>query len=284
MSVLVGIVSKNRASILPKAIDSALSQTYPQVSVKVYDDNSSDDTWQLEKKYPNVGWEFSKENRGYVYARNKFMSETQADFFCSLDDDSWFIQSDSLTKAVDYLRKNPKAAAVAFDILSPDRPKEVSEGNPVEVNSFIGCGHVVRISQAREAGFYDPAPSFYGGEEKDLCIRLIDMGYKVMMLPGVHVWHDKTQTARNLKAQHRSGICNDLVFTWRRTPAVLLLPALASKLLKHIWFAIRFKNGYLLGACFQGFFDFFKVLIRGRLGRKPVSMTTFRTFSTLVKI
>jgi len=261
-----------------------MSQSYPAVSVKVYDDNSSDDTWQLEKKYPQVGWEFGKENRGYVYARNKLMSGTDAQFFCSLDDDSWFIKPGSLSKSIEYLDKNPKVAAVAFDILSPDRAAEVVEGTPIEVNSFIGCGHVLRISSAREVGLYDPPPSFYGGEEKDLCIRLIDKGYKVMLLPGVHVWHDKTNVARDLKAQHRSGICNDLVFTWRRTPFVLLFPALFAKLVSHVMFASRFRKGLLLRSCFQGFRDFFGVLFRGKVHRRPVSIATFRTFRTLNKI
>ena len=40
--VLIGITSKNRASILPKAIQSALGQRYSDMEVAVYDDNSTD--------------------------------------------------------------------------------------------------------------------------------------------------------------------------------------------------------------------------------------------------
>jgi GT2 family glycosyltransferase len=261
-----------------------MKQSYPQISIAVYDDNSTDNTKELENKYPGVNWEFGKENRSYVYARNKFMSESPAKYFCSLDDDSWFIKSDSLAKGIDYLDRNPDAAAIAFDILSPDRPDEVTEGDPVEVNSFIGCGHVVRISNVREVGFYDPPPSYYGGEEKDLCIRLIDKEYKVMLLPGVHVWHDKTNVARHLPSQHRSGVCNDLVFTWRRTPFVILLPLLFAKLASHSWFSMRFKGGDILPACMKGFGDFFRALFRGKIHRRPVSLKAFRRFHNIRKI
>ena len=261
-----------------------MQQSCPEVSVAVYDDNSTDNTRELEVKYPNVHWEFGEQNRGYVYARNKFMSESTTTYFCSLDDDSWFIKYDSLAKSIDYLDNNLDVAAIAFDILSPDRSNEVKEGRPVEVNSFIGCGHVVRLSQVRQVGFYDPPPSYYGGEEKDLCIRLIDKGHKVMLLPGVHVWHDKTNVARNITAQHRSGICNDMVFTWRRTPLLLLFPVLIAKFANHLRFAVRYKEEKLIRPCIQGFTDFLRALLKGKLNRHPVSMKAFKKFLTLVKI
>ena len=84
--VLIGIISKNRAKILPKAIDSALGQTYINKEIWVYDDNSSDETFELAEKYPEVNWVFSKEDRGYLFARNMFMQKDGVDYFCSLDD------------------------------------------------------------------------------------------------------------------------------------------------------------------------------------------------------
>lgn len=278
MSVLVGIVSKNRAGILPIAIDSALSQNATNVSVRVYDDNSTDNTIELKNKYPQVDWEFGKENKGYVYARNRFMSEAKAEFFCSLDDDSWFIKNDSLSKAVNYMNANPDVGAVAFDILSPDRPNQNPEGPPVEVGSFIGCGHLLKLEYIRQIGYYNPPPGFYGGEEKDLSIRLMDRGLKVMLMPGVHVWHDKTPVARDQAAQHRSGVCNDLVFAWRRTPALYLIPGMITKVLSHTWFSIRYQGGWLLRPCFRGFGDFLRAFMRGGMGRKPVSIAAFNRF------
>ena len=59
--VLIGITSKNRFSILPKSIDSAIGQEYANKVVAVYDDNSNDRTPELENVYPNVKWYFSKE-------------------------------------------------------------------------------------------------------------------------------------------------------------------------------------------------------------------------------
>src|SRR5436853_1462944 len=103
---------------------------------------------------------------------------------------------------------------------------------------FVGCGHVLRLSAVREVGGYEAVPGSYGGEEKDLCLRLLDAGYQLVKLPGVHVWHDKTLVARDLVAQHRSGVCNDLVLTLRRTPTLLLPVALLVKLYRHWRFSL----------------------------------------------
>ena len=92
--------------------------------------------------------------------------------------------------------------------------------------TFVGCGHMVRLSAAREVGLYEANPGHYGVEEKDLCLRLLDAGYKIVKLFGVHVWHDKTEIGRTFPSQYASGVCNDLVLTYRRTP-LFLLPILS---------------------------------------------------------
>src|SRR5690349_1570579 len=119
MKVLLGIVSWNREKLLPAAIDSALRQQDVSLKVAVYDDNSNDGTRTLMSRYPTVDWTFADTNRGYLYARNKLMREADADYFCSLDDDSWFTTDRDLSTAVTYLDEHPEVSAIAFDILSP---------------------------------------------------------------------------------------------------------------------------------------------------------------------
>jgi GT2 family glycosyltransferase len=281
MKVLVGIISKNRCQILPSAINSALRQKGVDAAVAVYDDHSTDATKNLMSQYPNVRWEFGETTKGYVYARNKLMRETDAAYFCSLDDDSWFTTDSDLRTAVAYLDAHPQVGAIAFDILSPDRPARQAISEPIETANFIGCGHVVRLSQVREVGYYDPNPAFYGGEEKELSIKLIDRGYQVIRLPGVHVWHDKTNVARDFTRQHRSAVLNDLVFAYRRTPARILIPALIAKILGHLRFAVRYQKGLLFRSCLGAISDFARILVTFKLDRRPVTMTTLRKFRRL---
>lgn len=282
MRILIGVTSKNRAAILPKAIDSALRQTFLEKEIWVYDDASTDNTKALKQQYPTINWIFSNEQLGYLYARNLFMKKDGFDYFCSLDDDAWFLDENALTKALKYMNDNPEVGVLGFDMLSPDSPKKkTSIAHFTETNNFIGCGHIVRLKAAQTVGYYAENPGFYGGEEKDLCIRLIDAGYQIITYKGMYVWHDKTMLSRNLKKQHQSGVCNDLVFTYRRAPLIILIPALPIKLCKHLRFSIFYKKETLIKACFLGFQDFFKWLITKKTFRKPVSKKTFNKFIRL---
>jgi len=280
--VLIGITSKNRASILPKAIESGLNQHYERKEISVYDDHSTDSTPDLVKEYPNVKWHLSKEERGYLFARNLFLQTTDADYYCSLDDDSWFLKNNHLQQAVNYMDMNPSAAVLAFKIFSNDLRKEIKRGNTiVETNNFIGCGHMLRVSAVRSVGNYAVNPGDYGGEEKDLCIRLIDSGFKIIRFPDVEIWHDKTSIARDLLKQHRSSVCNDLVFAYRRIPGLILVPIFIYKLFSNFRFALFSEGRMFVKPCLKGIGDFFKFLFSGKVNRKAVKMSTYRKFIRL---
>ena len=273
--VLVGIVTRNRHRILPKAIESALRQKYSRLHVAVLDDGSEDETPHLRSRYPAVRWIRWEESRGYLEARNHLMREDDADFYLSLDDDAWFINEDEISIAVHHMQVNPKVAAVAFDILSQDRKKPNSRAEPLPTHMFIGCGHILRISAVRECGFYVPGPGYYGSEETDLCIRLLDRNWEIHFLPGVHIWHDKTTVARDIPAQHRSGVCNDLAFAVRRCPFPLVMGIIPIKLINQL----RFSAGnHLLKPCLAGLGLFLHRALDILNSREPVRASTFVGF------
>ncbi len=267
--------------MLPKAIESATAQTYADKVIVVFDDASTDGTPLLQKEYPAVHWIVSAIPRGLMYARNLFLDFEKAELFCSLDDDAWFLSNQSLEVAIAYLAQNPSVGAIAFDILSPDDHPDKKRDATVsyhETNLYIGCGHILRIDCAKQAGGYLKSPGFYGSEEKDLCIRLIDQGYSIVKAQGLYVWHDKTTVSRDIGKQHRSGVCNDLVFTYRRAPWMFLLPVLAYKFLSHFRFSLFYKKAKLIRPCLQGFFDFIKFLFSSNKQRQPVSAAAYKKF------
>src|SRR6185503_7202429 len=108
MKVLIGITTHNRADILAKSIQSALDQDYPNKEVAVFDDASTDDTPLLKERFPTVRWYRENSNQGYLYARNRMMSETDADIYFSLDDDAWFLAGNEVSVGVDIMRARPE--------------------------------------------------------------------------------------------------------------------------------------------------------------------------------
>lgn len=275
---LVGIVSRNRAEILPRSIESALRQSASDVQVAVIDDASTDKTRDLERRYQAVEWEFRAQQKGLMSARNEFMAREGFEFFVSLDDDSWFLVGDEISVALTQFACMPALAALAFDIVSPDCPQTRDRGACHGVGMFIGCGHMLRLSAVRAVGGYAPVPGGYGGEEKDLCLRLIDAGYQVALIPGVHVWHEKTQVARDLFWQHRSGVCNDLTMAIRRVPLLLLPAVLFFKVIRHLIFSWR--EG-LMAPCLSGFWLCVRSMPSIWLWRRPVRLATLRSYANL---
>ncbi|HKB57444.1 MAG TPA: glycosyltransferase [Lacunisphaera sp.] len=237
--VLIGVTTRNRASILPKAVASALAQDYPSFEVAVVDDASTDATPDLRACFPAVAWLRHETAQGYMANRNELMRRAGFAYYVSLDDDAWFLHRDEISLAVSRLEAEPGVAGVAFDILSPDRPDALERSGPRRVAMFIGCGHVLRLSAVREAGYYAPCPGLYGSEEKDLCLRLADLGYEIELLPGVHVWHDKAWTGRDWSPLHRSGVCNEMIMTLRRCPLPDVLLVLPLKVVSYLWFWLR---------------------------------------------
>jgi len=180
------------------------------------------------------------------------------------------------------MEASPAVAVLAFKILSNDLRKEIKRGNViVETNNFIGCGHMLRVSAVKSVGCYAVNPGYYGGEEKDLCIRLMDKNFSIIRFPEVEIWHDKTNIARDLLKQFRSGVCNDLVFAYRRIPGIILLPILLYKFFSNFRFALFSEKRQFVKPCLQGMYDFFKFLFSGKVNRKAVKLSTYRKFIRL---
>lgn len=86
--------------------------------------------------------------------------------------------------------------------------------------------------------------------------------------------------ARDVDAQHRSGVCNDLVMTLRRTPVLVLPLALLTKTFRHLMHARKHK---LLRPCLEGFALFAKSVPDALRMRRPVKNATLREFLNLTR-
>jgi len=226
--------------VLRNAIRSALDQDIPNKVVCVVDDASTDDTPVLRDEFPDVKWHGFNSTQGCRAARNLMMSESDADLFCSLDDDSWFMSSDALRRGVELFERDANLAALGFEILDQGHPVGHLEIQSRRAQMFVGCGHLLRLDAVRKVGLYHDLPGEYGSEEKDLSLRLLDAGFEVLTLQGVHVWHDKSFNARDVPRQHASGVTNDLAFTFCRAPLGTLWWIVPAKIASHLRFAIAF--------------------------------------------
>ena len=122
--VSVIIPTFNRAAIVGRAIESALTQTYRDVEIVVVDDGSSDNTRAVVEAFgPSVRY-FYQENAGVTAARNLAMRKSCGEFLAFLDsDDAWAPWR--LESQLAALRCHPEAGLVWTDMTALDRDGRV---------------------------------------------------------------------------------------------------------------------------------------------------------------
>ncbi len=101
----------NQAHFLGEAIDSALAQTYPAVEVVVVDDGSSDNSYEVAGRRPEVR-RLRQPNRGVAAARNLGLAESRGDFTVFLDADDRLLPH-AVELGMEALAKRPRIALAA---------------------------------------------------------------------------------------------------------------------------------------------------------------------------
>jgi glycosyltransferase involved in cell wall biosynthesis len=114
LSISVIIPSFNRASVLPRALNSVLAQTRGAAEIIVVDDGSSDGTNALvERNYPGVKL-LTQGNRGVSSARNAGVSLSTGEWLAFLDsDDEWL--PEKLNHQLACVRDNPHISLIHSD-------------------------------------------------------------------------------------------------------------------------------------------------------------------------
>ena len=108
MKVSILIPTFNRVDFLPRAVESALKQDYPDIEVIVSDNDSTEGTNDLVNKYINDGrfkYFRNPENLGMVRNWRKALYEyASGDFFMILSDDDYLVDDGYISKAVKLIK------------------------------------------------------------------------------------------------------------------------------------------------------------------------------------
>lgn len=245
LTVSAVIATYNRAPELRIALTRLMSQTTPPVEILVIDDGSNDGTDAMMRtefapaRFPMIRYVRQPHNGGLILARNFGFVNTTGDCVLSVDDDSWFVEPDGLERCTAYLEANPEVAAVACNIETRDGLVYFPKGKPpFDVPWYVGCGHLLRRDAVAAVGLYMPE-LYRQGEEKDRCLRLLGAGHRVVALPDVMVYHDKSEKGRKPGLERFYNHRNDLIREVARCPAGLLPWRFARSWLGNSWKNLR---------------------------------------------
>lgn len=188
--VSVLIPAYNAEKFVKEALDSAISQTYPNIEVIIVNDGSTDGTAEAVKPYlkdKNVIY-FKQPNGGISKARNKGFELSHGDYITFLDADDIYAVS-KVEKEVDFLESHPDYGVAYCRVLSfydEEPEKKYGYGRTMPSgdifrdllrHQFINPGSVMMRREvfASENGFN---PDFRDAEDWDLWRRLSYNGVK----------------------------------------------------------------------------------------------------------
>lgn len=279
----VVITTRNRRDHTLCAIASALAQDCA-LEVLVYDDASDDDTVDaVRSAFPSVRVFTSTRRNGLIVNRNRGFEDARAPVVVSLDDDAYFSAVDTVSLALDRLRKTPAAAAIALPYIEPlDRRSQSSLSSPFHpkagetLRSYTGCAHAIIRDQARALGGYR-AFFVHQGEERDLCIRLRAAGKSVVFGDGSPVVHLVSPT-REPRRISFYGARNTLLYEFFNTPVpdVLWRVPWTTKntlIYKFSWTSLPPRLSGIAGAVFEAF--------RRANERDPLHRAEYRAYRRL---
>ncbi len=276
--VTIVITTHNRCCDVIRAIESCLMQS-EACEILVYDDASTDQTAEtLRTRFPSIRVVHSETRCGYIALRNRGFREGQGEIVVSIDDDAYFTDPATLTQVVDMFDRHPLAAALALPYIEPDsgRPTMTPIPPATRMRNYIGCAHAIRRHMALELGGY-PELLIHQGEERDLCIRLLDRGYEILYAgtpPIDHLYSSQRDHSR----VNYYGFRNTILFCWMRLPFPECLPRAVVSTLKLLCYQFSWDQlGVRLQALAAGWFG----LLIHRRCRRPVSRHTYRLFQQL---
>ncbi len=118
MRPLVSVVMPvyNGERYLRAAVDSALTQTYPEIEVIAVDDGSTDDSAALIAGYGRRVQGIRQANKGVSAARNAGIRAARGEWIAFLDQDDWWLPG-KIESQVQWFTRQPELALVHTGIL-----------------------------------------------------------------------------------------------------------------------------------------------------------------------
>jgi len=196
-----------------------LASTYPNTSVIVADNASTDGSMELVKSsFPSVKCLYNLTNEGFAGGYNWALKHVNADYYVLLNSDVE-VTPGWIEPIISLMETDPKIAACQPKLLSYHQPQLFeyagAAGGWIDSLGYpFSRGRVFDVCETDEGQYNDPEPVFWasgaamfvrasvyhemGGlddsffahqEEIDLCWRMQLAGYKIMSCPASVVYH-----------------------------------------------------------------------------------------------
>ena len=175
----------NRERYLKTAIESVLSQTYPNFEFLIWDDGSTDNSLNIARNYAKLDPRIkvlAAEHRGVSYSLMAAIRETAFPYFGCVDSDD-LLAPKALAETVPLLDANPQVGVVYTNYLLIDENDCVGGEGPLcqipyspqqlLVDPIVFHFRLIRRSAYNSCGGVDP--KFASAFDYELCLRLSEV-------------------------------------------------------------------------------------------------------------
>jgi len=171
------ITTHNRAGLLPRAIDSVISQSYSNIELIVVDDGSDDETPEVIEKYKerySLIYIRNEQPAGAPAARNKGINAAKGKFIAGLDDDDEW-REDRIEKLVEAYSEEYSCITSDAKMIYPKKEARWKKKKYIDLKTLLftnQVGNQVLVSRKRlmHVGGFDE--NLKAAQDYDLWLRL----------------------------------------------------------------------------------------------------------------
>jgi GT2 family glycosyltransferase/glycosyltransferase involved in cell wall biosynthesis len=278
----VVITTRNRRDLLRQCIRSALAQSVP-VEVLVLDDGSTDGTpAMVRSEFPSVRLCELGAGKGPSFQRNRGIEMASTNIVFPIDDDAVFSTARVVEQTLGEF-DHCRVAAVGIPFKNVRQSQEVRQrapdsGGPWALHAFVGAAHAVRRDAFLQAGGYREH-LFYMGEEGDLCLRLLALGFVTRAGRSDPIHHYESPY-RNSRQAAFCGRRNDILFACQNVPRPYFSLHLAGTTLNGLQAALTSGQCW---AMLRGLAAGYRACATGSIERRPVPAPIYRLHRRLKK-
>lgn len=166
VEISVVLATYNRVELMPRCIDSFLSQTYKNTELIIVDDGSTDNSFELIQKYiqshQNIRY-LRHSNRNVSLSKNAGILAASGSYIAFLDSDDEY-KSDYLEKRIQFMQTHPEIDLIESDaIIIGDEyvPDFDHPGQKIHLSQcHIGATFFGKKEVFIQLGGFDPAHNF----------------------------------------------------------------------------------------------------------------------------
>jgi len=277
-SITLMITTRNRPADLAFTLEKLISLELQYLPLIIVDDASDASivSDELVQQFPRIRVVRNEVQRGLITNRNEMALLSKTPYVLSLDDDSCFRNVPDLQGAVEYLAQHPRVVALQFNNVDINFGEEAVTGSePYRVQTYTGCGHLLKRSVFLDMGGYRK-DFVHMSEEVEFCRKAWKSGLEVHMYPKIIVDHRRTPVARFPEKNLYYLTRNLLIISYLHLPWPAMMPKLFSNALLIWWRNLRRR--YLWSSVFRGWIDGLKYCRAHFSERVPMSGRQYREY------